>query len=465
MNLENMEDANMEIEKKDMTDQKQDEINIPSFLNPNEQVKSDADKQVDKNVMLDPPFAKLVNDISLFGFSQQGKSHVKFDMPCQDRVGYRVLDHIIMAAIADGVGSCKNSDFGARCAIDASLNYMEKQMKEVIHNPYFVFDDNKYMKSLLADAMQCAYEEVKMKAIAFEDPESLKSTLTIALYDGQVLFFAHAGDDGIVALNKYGTYMMVTQRHKGEEASSVYPLQSKSTWQFGKVIDVVGFVMATDGVLDGFVMSEYEKNRVYFPFLNNALYCEIHNEEDVIKVCKDWYAFMESDDYRKRISDDLSIVSIVNQKAIEDSVKPYFDVAHWNKVTDTYNQRRQAILYHHDVINDRENDKDRTYDKVIESGKEEVKVLQDDHKDIKKEPTQDKKEEDKITFISAVEKEKPIEIANDVMPEKQLKKTVKAPSNHSISSKIANIRNRNGYFQHIFYEFVNYFFVNDEHDE
>lgn len=293
------------------------------------------------------PQSAFVNNISVFCFSQQGESHVKKNIPCQDRSGIRIINgKLVATAIADGVGSCVLSDYGAETAVNAGLSYLEEYFEEEMKQENFVFDNPTKMGKMLRDMMSFAYTSVEKKALEMEQLLfSLQSTLTIAVYDGKTLYFAHAGDDGIVALNSEGTYAMVTSRHKGDEASSVYPLQSKNTWQFGKVDNTVAFVMATDGVLDAFVRPATENNRVYYPFVEPVFYTTQKNEEEAHKTCEDWCEYMASTTYRCSVTDDLSFVGVVNQADIVNTIKPVFNVAEWDKQTKEYQKKRQEALY------------------------------------------------------------------------------------------------------------------------
>lgn len=295
---------------------------------------------------LPDPISEFRGHISAFGFSQQGESHINKSVPCQDRSSLRFLtDTVMVAAIADGVGSCALSDYGSDTAIKASLDFLEKYLGKKLEDPTFSLDV-KLMGKLLREMMQYAYDQVKMKAEEMEQLlYSMQSTLTVAVYDGKTLYFAHAGDDGIVALTRQGKCEMVTTRHKGEEASSVYPLQSCNTWQYGMVDDAVGFIMATDGVLDAFVRNESEGNRVYYPFIEPAFSTPLTNAEDTVAACNDWFAYMKTPNYRATVTDDLSFICVVNQETLKCSVKPVFDMEDWKKKTKEYESRRRAALY------------------------------------------------------------------------------------------------------------------------
>lgn len=307
----------------------------------------DNEKIVLPKIILPEPSWAFSNDISVFCFSQQGESHIKNNIPCQDRSGFKIIDdNIIITAIADGVGSCSLSDYGAEVAINSSLSFLEQYFISECKQDSFEFDNPTKMGKVLREMMRFAFENVEKRAVELQQLSySFQSTLTVAAYDGNTLYFAHAGDDGIVALNKMGTYALVTSRHKGDEASSVYPLQSQNTWQFGKVNDTVAFVMATDGVLDAFVRPLTENNRVYFPFIEPVFSNSQANDDDVKQTCYDWYEYMASPSYRASVTDDLSFIGVVNQGAIKTSVKPKFEINKWEQQTKEYQERRKAALY------------------------------------------------------------------------------------------------------------------------
>ncbi len=53
-----------------------------------------------------------------------GTSHLKQQMPCQDYGGYKVLNNVIIGAVADGAGSAKYADIGAKVAVKTVLEYL-----------------------------------------------------------------------------------------------------------------------------------------------------------------------------------------------------------------------------------------------------------------------------------------------------------------------------------------------------
>ena len=56
--------------------------------------------------------------------SAVGTSHQKQQLPCQDYGGCKILNKVILGAVADGAGSAKYSDIGAKVAVKTALGYL-----------------------------------------------------------------------------------------------------------------------------------------------------------------------------------------------------------------------------------------------------------------------------------------------------------------------------------------------------
>lgn len=303
--------------------------------------------------------------LAAFGISLQGASHLDKDppVPCQDAHAMRWLENqgVLIAAIADGVGSCPLSHWGAHTAVETALNTVEQELSKISMKSSFGLkiedpDFRQKMKKILQSAFSNAQAAVEKMS---EDSEPrypvyvFQSTLTLAVYDGKTLMFGHVGDDGIVAQRTDGSVAMVTCRIKGEEANSVYPLQSaEECRQFGAVTNVAGFLMATDGILDAFVdisaasPEETYFNGVYYPFMQPAVYNIIdgkaENAEDILNSYKEW---LMSEEYRKKVTDDMTLVAVVNQAEIKRSVRPEFSEEIWQKTQHEKKRNQQNALY------------------------------------------------------------------------------------------------------------------------
>lgn len=53
-----------------------------------------------------------------------GTSHLKQQIPCQDYGSYKILNDVIIGAVADGAGSAEYADVGAKLAVKTALEYL-----------------------------------------------------------------------------------------------------------------------------------------------------------------------------------------------------------------------------------------------------------------------------------------------------------------------------------------------------
>ena len=221
--------------------------------------------------------------IATFSISQQGESHVIGNTVCQDYSASRIvrLQHkrklLSISAVADGVGSCEYSQYGSKVAVQTVMQHIEEHLGKAYSK------GTETMIALIRSSFSLALQKIGECANSMQMPFPLfDTTLSVAVYDGNTVWYGHIGDSGIVALFKKGTYSLVTQRHKGEEANSVYPLPNKNMWEFGTVDGIASFVLMTDGVLDFCVGNEIMGNRIFFPFLKPALTEPLVSQKKVV---------------------------------------------------------------------------------------------------------------------------------------------------------------------------------------
>lgn len=288
--------------------------------------------------------------IATFNISQQGESHVIGNTVCQDYSASRIvrLRHkrklLSISAVADGVGSCQYSHYGSKIAVEEALQNIEMHLEATYPQGIDA------MIALIRSSFALALEKIEECANSMVIPFPLfDTTLTIAVFDGNRVWYGHIGDSGIVALFKNGTYSLITHRHKGEEANSVYPLPNKSLWEFGSIDEVVSFVLMTDGVLDFCVGNEKLGNRVYFPFLKPALTEPLGSQKRIDFAKKDWDEFFAGKDsseqnFRTVVTDDISFVLAQNVQAVKRLPFIVFDYEAWDKRTREYLAEQDRVL-------------------------------------------------------------------------------------------------------------------------
>lgn len=266
-----------------------------------------------------------------YGLSQQGSSHIERGVPCQDANGMRIVQkrrgQYLIAAAADGLGSCVLSHEGSQTAVQTAISHCVAGLQR-----YAAPTDQEILE-LLRQSFSLAWDSIEARAMEMNQlPFSYYTTLTVTVYDGAKLHIGHIGDGGVVALDTSGTISLVTKRHKGESASSVYPLQSgEANWQFLTVEKpVAGYAVATDGVLDSFVRYESYANLVYEPFVTGFLFNGIDSKWRVVDAFNEMDEFLRSPEYRNLVSDDITLLIVGNTGMLYGKKPPAFDLVGWD---------------------------------------------------------------------------------------------------------------------------------------
>src|SRR3972149_4660803 len=67
------------------------------------------------------------------GASVQGTRHIKISLPCQDAHACKALgDSILVAAVADGLGSAIYAQAGSQLAAASAVNFVEQELTQAI---------------------------------------------------------------------------------------------------------------------------------------------------------------------------------------------------------------------------------------------------------------------------------------------------------------------------------------------
>ena len=277
-----------------------------------------------------------------YGFSAVGTSHTKMGIICQDANKiYSTENGWVIAAIADGVGSCKYSDIASSIAVDVSVRVCAEEIKS--------------NKSNLLEIIEKAFIQAEREI----DNHSLSenhlitdydTTLSLVIYDGRKIAYGHCGDGGIIGLTVSGDYIKITSPQK-KEGLFVMPLRAgKDTWIIDNAKEEYASVLlATDGVYDVFFpyLLKGQPVEVYVPliryFMDNNILKVSDKRINIVKKEREDYL---NSDACASITDDKTIVVLVNKDiqpvAKEDS---FYAEPNWDALQLLWNKKAYPHLY------------------------------------------------------------------------------------------------------------------------
>ncbi len=216
-----------------------------------------------------------------YGFSVQGKSHIKNNTVCQDFNKFgKLKSGVYIGIVADGVGSARHSDIGSKMAVESLYHYCDFNIKRNM--------SDEDIEDALEDGYSYAFDEIlqyvhKNNGVI----QDYDTTLSAVIYDRKNIFYGHAGDGGIIVRFKNGSTKMITKRQKGPDGISVRPLRSgRMSWEFGKIVEPsVGILLATDGMLDGVL----QPSLINIPANRREMYENDGKKENVYKTATEFF--------------------------------------------------------------------------------------------------------------------------------------------------------------------------------
>lgn len=322
-----------------------------------------------------------------YGFSLTGKSHITRGICCQDNHKIKKLDNgWYIAAIADGVGSAKNSQIGSKIATETVVSMCEE---------YMPWDYNVIsIKSMMRTAYNYAYKQILRESQKSGEPiETYDTTLTMVIYDGHRIIYGHSGDGAIIGLNSFGNYVLITKPQKGVDGVTVLPLRAGYTqWKIDSYEEELASVLlVTDGMLEIFCpyLLKDITNRldgVYIPlasFFADPIGFD-NDEKNTMKTVNCIKTFLTGDEkfddfefysrvervYEKHVNksanviigdlkknnypiilmqnvqDDKTIVGLINTEIEVDSKEStFYEEPDWQKLQENWNRRAYPHLY------------------------------------------------------------------------------------------------------------------------
>ena len=240
-----------------------------------------------------------------------GPYHIKNGIPCQDAYCIRETpDGVIVAAVADGLGSETHSDKGAKIASSFVVTFCKQNYKPEMTEHEVI--------SLLKRAYTKAYALVEKTAISEgNDVDQYDCTLCTVIYDGKTLYYGQSGDSGLIVGSNDGGYYKITEQQRDED-NNVYPLCfGPEYWEFGKVKgNVVSVMLMTDGVWEQACppILKNDQQQINIGFVEMFLNHFGLDDSEVRNLEREANRYMRNFS-QKRLDDDKTIVVIINSEA------------------------------------------------------------------------------------------------------------------------------------------------------
>jgi hypothetical protein len=232
-----------------------------------------------------------------------GTSHVANDTPCQDYCGYQraVLGSTpaVVIAIADGAGSARYSDLGARSSVDAILSSVPRKLSNILQCNY----------AFARESFACARDH--LGAIAEDNGcalSDLACTSLFAILTEFASFFAQIGDGGWV-IEKDRQYSVPIWPNGGEYVNETTFLTSPVWHQAIKTHLAFGGITAVAGFTDGLqrVALRLGAKAVFPPFFD-PLFSVLRQSEETTSLIPPLKEFLASKRFAERTDDDKTIV-------------------------------------------------------------------------------------------------------------------------------------------------------------
>lgn len=279
--------------------------------------------------------------IYTYGITCRGRYHDQDNSPCQDAHKIVRKGNLVVAAVADGVGSENCSHIASELAVSKSVDYCMDHLTEPL-----VEED---VLDVIKDSFWEALQAIQVEAAGSDQYDT---TLTLAVYMDGELYYGQSGDSGILALADDGLVEGVTIQQRDDE-SRVYPLDAgTSKWVFGRYPKKAASVLlVTDGILESLFPSvlDAERQKVYVYqacfFMDDEILRFGECGKDMVENRIRQYL---ENIVAENISDDLTVVAIVNlDLPIERQPDDYYMLVDWEILKKDMEERRRRILYPH----------------------------------------------------------------------------------------------------------------------
>jgi len=229
-------------------------------------------------------------------------------MPCQDVQDCRVLPGgLVLAVVADGAGTARLAEQGARTAVGAMVQALEFTLTGGLP------EDSDAWNDLIQSALLIAREAVLLLADdEGESPREYACTLVTAIATPGLLVIGQIGDGAVIARGKDGSLFSATHLQRGEYANETYFLVQEDALKQAVVEiyerPISGLAVMSDGLIRlALKMPSQEPHAPFF----EPLFEFASQVKDATQSAAQLAKFLESERVNNRTDDDKALVLAV----------------------------------------------------------------------------------------------------------------------------------------------------------
>lgn len=264
-----------------------------------------------------------------------GPWHIKKGVTCQDSCEVENLaGEVVVAAVADGLGSETRSDVGSSVAAKTAVGFVKEELHKCSEP-----DD---VIRLLKAAFWKAYGEVERAAADMSEPvNQFDCTLCMTVFDGDRLWYGQSGDSGAIACREDGTYVPVTTMQRDAEGR-VYPLCfGEEKWEFGMLDGISTVLLCTDGILENLmppVLTKFSDSPVDKSMAKMFLHPQPGDAENIEEVERQAVDFFEK--YPSELLDDDKTIVVIfdDERVPREREEGYYAPPNWAAIGKRVNE-------------------------------------------------------------------------------------------------------------------------------
>jgi hypothetical protein len=245
------------------------------------------------------------------GASVPGTRHIRAGIPCQDAYGYRLIHNdLVIASVADGLGSAPRSADGSKVAVKAAL---ESLQASIIHQQLPGFAAwTQIMKHAFANARSALEETARIHSVTLRE---YATTLIVVAVTQSWIVTGHIGDGSVVVFNQEKTILNVSPPERGEYLNETIPLTAPQALASVRYTTYATSIEAVALLTDGLenLSINTMTNKPYEPFFL-PLFLALPHVQDSETVSQQLAAFLASPRVCARTDDDTTLLLIGRQR-------------------------------------------------------------------------------------------------------------------------------------------------------